>query len=120
LLIPLALLHANFVLDTTITIVRRVVRGDKWHHAHREHFYQRLVRSGKSHTFATSCEIGLQVVVLGLVLAYVRASEPVRWGLIATVIAIWSAFFAFCEIEFRKGNRRPQGIGSAHGVQSAT
>jgi UDP-N-acetylmuramyl pentapeptide phosphotransferase/UDP-N-acetylglucosamine-1-phosphate transferase len=31
LLIPLALLHANFVLDTGITLFRRIWRGEKWH-----------------------------------------------------------------------------------------
>jgi UDP-N-acetylmuramyl pentapeptide phosphotransferase/UDP-N-acetylglucosamine-1-phosphate transferase len=48
LLIPLALLHANFVLDTGITLFRRIWRGEKWHAPHREHFYQRLIRAGKA------------------------------------------------------------------------
>lgn len=41
------LLHANFVLDTGITLIRRM-RRERWFDSHREHFYQRLVRSGKS------------------------------------------------------------------------
>ncbi len=102
LLIPLALLHANFVLDTAITLVRRVARGDKWHQAHREHFYQRLVRSGKSHAFVTGCELLLQILVLGLMVLYLHASVPVRLGLVVVVILIWLSFFAFCEISFRR------------------
>lgn len=102
LLIPLALLHANFVLDTAITLVRRVARGEQWHEAHREHFYQRLVRSGKSHAFVTGWELGLQGLVLGLMLLYLQASVPMRVGLIVVVILIWLTFFAFCEISFRR------------------
>lgn len=106
LLIPLALLHANFVLDTAITLIRRIARGEQWHKAHREHFYQRLVRSGKSHGFVTGWELGLQGLVLGLMLLYLQASVPVRVALIAVVILIWLTFFAFCEISFRRHNSR--------------
>jgi UDP-N-acetylmuramyl pentapeptide phosphotransferase/UDP-N-acetylglucosamine-1-phosphate transferase len=38
LLIPLGLLHANFVLDTGLTLARRILRGERWYEAHREHF----------------------------------------------------------------------------------
>jgi UDP-N-acetylmuramyl pentapeptide phosphotransferase/UDP-N-acetylglucosamine-1-phosphate transferase len=101
LLIPLAWLHANFVLDTGITLVRRVLRGEKWYDAHREHFYQRLIRSGKSHAFVTGCEMGLQLLVLGLMVAYVWSGPVARMGLILAVLAVWGCFFAYCEREFR-------------------
>ena len=35
------LLHANFGLDTAITLLRRMSRGENWTQPHREHFYQR-------------------------------------------------------------------------------
>ena len=104
LLIPLVLLHANFVLDTGITLVRRILRGERWYDAHREHFYQRLIRSGKSHPFVTGLEMALQAVVLGLMVLYLHASAPMRVGLIALVILVWLAFFAFCEHSFRRSN----------------
>ena len=107
LLIPLALLHANFVLDTGITLVRRILRGERWHEAHREHFYQRLIRSNKSHTYVTLLEMGLQLVVLGLMVLYLHASVSMRLGLVALVILIWLTFFAFCEHSFRRAQIRP-------------
>jgi UDP-N-acetylmuramyl pentapeptide phosphotransferase/UDP-N-acetylglucosamine-1-phosphate transferase len=111
LLIPLALLHANFMLDTGITLLRRILRGERWYEPHREHFYQRLIRSGKSHAFVTGWEMALQGVVLGLMVLYLHAHQPVRVGLIALVILMWLAFFAFCERRFRKRNNvgRPAG-----------
>jgi len=102
ILIPLALLHANFVLDTGITLLRRILRGECWYEAHREHFYQRLIRSGKSHAFVTGWEMALQGVVLGLMVLYLYVSVPVRVALIFLVILAWLAFFVFCERSFRK------------------
>ena len=105
MLIPLTLLHANFVLDTAITLVRRVLRGDRWYDAHREHFYQRLIRSGRSHTFVTLLEMGLQLLVLGLMLCYLSATPLVRMILILTTIGIWLSFFIYCESCFRRCQR---------------
>jgi len=102
LLIPLVLLHANFVLDTAITLARRILRRERWYSAHREHFYQRLVRSGKTHTFVTLWEMGLQVVVLLLMVAYLYVGPGAGVGLIIAVIAIWLLFFWYCECQFQR------------------
>jgi UDP-N-acetylmuramyl pentapeptide phosphotransferase/UDP-N-acetylglucosamine-1-phosphate transferase len=102
LIIPLGLLHANFWLDSGITIIRRILRREVLHRAHREHFYQRLIRAGWSHPAVTGCEMGLQLLVLGVVLTSVtKASWSVGW-LVPAVSAIWLAFFGFCEREFRR------------------
>ena len=37
-----------FVIDTTLTIVRRALRGERLHEAHRSHLYQRLHQRGWS------------------------------------------------------------------------
>jgi UDP-N-acetylmuramyl pentapeptide phosphotransferase/UDP-N-acetylglucosamine-1-phosphate transferase len=102
LLVLLGGLHANFILDTAITFVRRILRGEVFHQAHREHFYQRLVRAGWSHSAVTGCEMGLQVLALGVVLIGVTRG---RWSMVWIVPAvsmIWLAFFGFCEREFRR------------------
>jgi len=102
LLVPLGLLHANFVLDTAITVVRRILRGEPWHDAHREHFYQRLIRAGWSHSAVTGCEMALQVVALGVVLTGVTRGEYSIVWMVPVVSTIWLAFFGFCEREFRR------------------
>ena len=43
------LAFAPFALDGTVTVLRRMVRGERFWEAHREHYYQRLVRMGWSH-----------------------------------------------------------------------
>lgn len=102
LLFSLGLLHTNFVLDSGLTLVRRVVRGDKWYQAHREHFYQRLVRAGWSHTRVTLAEFILQCVALLLAVGTVGADVSVRIVAAVTVVWLWLGFFAMAERIFRR------------------
>lgn len=106
LLLPLALLHTNFVLDTGITLVRRIAKGERWYEAHREHFYQKLVRSGRSHVFVTGVEMCLQGVVLALMVLYLFVPGVVRLALVCVVLVIWGAFFLYCERCFQAHQRR--------------
>jgi UDP-N-acetylmuramyl pentapeptide phosphotransferase/UDP-N-acetylglucosamine-1-phosphate transferase len=111
LLLPLALLHGNFVFDTAFTLCRRTLRGEKLYHAHKEHFYQRLNQSGKSHAFVTGWEMAVQGVVLALLVLYVRCQwVSARVLLITAIVLLWAAFFWLCERAFRRseaGRARP-------------
>jgi UDP-N-acetylmuramyl pentapeptide phosphotransferase/UDP-N-acetylglucosamine-1-phosphate transferase len=98
-------LHANFVLDTGITLARRIFTRQRWHEAHRDHFYQKLVRSGKSHFAVTGMEILIQVGVLAGVVACFHAPtwQKVTFG--AVITFVWFAFFGFCEARFRQHSK---------------
>lgn len=116
LLIPLALLNANFVLDTGITLARRILRGERWYDAHREHFYQRLTRAGRSHRFVTSWVIALQIGVVALMYFYVHASPAGRvWSTLA-VAGCWLAFFLCCELQFRRSQTPALACGGEQAV----
>lgn len=41
---PWVILAAPFVVDATLTLLIRMLRGERWHEAHRSHVYQRLAR----------------------------------------------------------------------------
>jgi hypothetical protein len=43
------LVFGPFIGDATVTLLRRLVRGDKVWKAHREHYYQRMVLMGLGH-----------------------------------------------------------------------
>jgi hypothetical protein len=105
LIVPLALLHANFVLDTGITLVRRVLRGERFNRPHREHFYQRLVRAGKSHAFVTMVELFLQAQVVVLLVVFMQSDMSKKWYIALTVVAYWLAFFCYAEACFRGSQR---------------
>jgi len=102
------LLHANFILDTTVTLARRIWIADRWFESHREHFYQRLVRAGKSHSFVTEWECILQIIVLITVIAAIKMGWPQRIAAAGAVFALWAGLFAFAEFQFKKrSNSRP-------------
>ncbi|WP_186086227.1 MraY family glycosyltransferase [Burkholderia gladioli] len=44
-----ALVFSPFIADASVTLLRRLLRGEKFWQAHREHYYQRVIRSGMSH-----------------------------------------------------------------------
>ena len=44
-----ALVFSPFIADASVTLLRRLLRGEKFWQAHREHYYQRMVRSGVGH-----------------------------------------------------------------------
>jgi phospho-N-acetylmuramoyl-pentapeptide-transferase len=43
------LVFAPFFCDASLTLLRRLLRGERVWQAHREHFYQRLILSGYTH-----------------------------------------------------------------------
>ena len=44
-----ALVFAPFIADASVTLLRRLARGERFWQAHREHYYQRMVRLGMGH-----------------------------------------------------------------------
>jgi UDP-GlcNAc:undecaprenyl-phosphate GlcNAc-1-phosphate transferase len=98
----IGLLHLNFVLDTAVTMWRRLRRGERLHEAHREHFYQRAVRGGWSHPRTTLTEMALQLVVLGLAGWAVQGGFAAWGGAVVLTMAAWGGFFGWCEATFRR------------------
>jgi UDP-N-acetylmuramyl pentapeptide phosphotransferase/UDP-N-acetylglucosamine-1-phosphate transferase len=43
------MVFSPFIADASVTLARRLARGQKFWQAHREHYYQRMVRSGTGH-----------------------------------------------------------------------
>jgi Fuc2NAc and GlcNAc transferase len=47
------IIMAVFVCDATYTVVYRVLKGERWYAAHRDHAYQNLIAYGASHQHVT-------------------------------------------------------------------
>lgn len=62
------IIFSPFIVDATVVLVRRVLRGAKVWEPHREHYYQRLVLAGWSHR-KTVCVEYLLMLGWGLVAA---------------------------------------------------
>lgn len=72
--VPL-ILFSPFVVDATMTLMRRVARQEKVWEAHRTHYYQRLVLAGWGHRRTVLAEYGLMMVCGALAVMYDRGHE---------------------------------------------
>jgi len=92
-----------FVFDSTVTLLRRMLRGDRFYQAHREHAYQRLVRSGWSHRRTTVAALVLAAVVGAMgVAATLHPELAIRACFLVFVVL----FTAYLFIEKRSPFRR--------------
>ena len=55
------LVFSPFIVDATVTLSRRLVRGEKVWQAHREHYYQRLILLGRGHRKTALLEYALMI-----------------------------------------------------------
>ncbi len=70
-----AILGAVFVVDATVTLVRRLASGERWFEAHRTHAYQNLARRWKAHLPVTILVMLVDILWL-LPLAILAANFP--------------------------------------------
>ena len=75
-------LAAAFVTDATVTLVRRLLLGERIFEAHRRHAYQVLSRRWGSHRRVTVTFIAINVIWL-LPLAYVASLAGWMWPALA-------------------------------------
>ena len=57
------LVFSPFIVDATVTLVKRTLRGVKITEAHREHYYQRLIQMGWGHRNVALLEYALMLAV---------------------------------------------------------
>lgn len=91
------ILPAYYSADGTITLVRRLLRGERVWYAHREHFYQRAVQSGCSHsTVSLAVLASAAALAVGAVLC--ATDRPLGGTLVSviTIICIFVFFQAGC------------------------
>lgn len=76
------ILPLYFLADATLTLLRRLWRGERVWQAHRQHFYQRAVQRGLGHG-----EVVRQVIAADLVLIGFGWTAENGWGVAALVLA---------------------------------
>ena len=100
----LVLPFANFILDTTVTLLRRMWRGERWYHSHRTHFYQRMTNLGMSHAKVTGLELA-SVIVSCLSAVLYLVSGP-YWKIV-TVAVVSAGFVSAGLMVSRKETGQP-------------
>lgn len=82
------LIFSPFIVDASVTLIKRGLRGERVWLAHREHYYQRLVRMGWSHRRLALSEYALMVAVAAS--AWWLTKNP-QWQ--GVVILVWCVFY---------------------------
>lgn len=84
------LVFSPFIVDATVTLLKRVLRRERFWIAHREHYYQRLVRMGWSHRRLALAEYALMAACGGSALALLQAGFLVQMLGLSVWIAVYS------------------------------
>jgi UDP-GlcNAc:undecaprenyl-phosphate/decaprenyl-phosphate GlcNAc-1-phosphate transferase len=97
-----AVVFAPFVADATVTLLRRIAAGERIWEAHRQHYYQRLVRMGWSHRRTTLAECGLMLVCGVTAVWAVRQPPHLQAGAVAAVAVLVAALAVWVETAWRR------------------
>lgn len=92
-----------FVFDASLTLLRRLARGEAIWRPHREHLYQRVVLQGRSHRAMTLRAIGLMVVCAAAALAIHSSDLPRNFAIRVETLIIALQFVAGLLIARRIG-----------------
>jgi len=92
--LPVALMvMLVFLTDSTLTLLLRVLKGEQWYTAHRQHLYQRLIAHGWTHGRVVLLyqAINLTLVVPGIIVAdnYPALAWPVAMTMALTFGLGW-------------------------------
>ena len=88
------LLLGVFVVDATVTLVRRLLRGERLYEAHRKHAYQRLVQAGLSHQSVCLVVLAVNLSLAVLAVLAVRRPALLLVGLATGVVLLGFAYLA--------------------------
>jgi len=103
------LVFSPFCVDASVTLARRMWRGERFWQAHREHYYQRLIRMGWSHRrtalFAYALMFGACAsAVLGL-----NLGARAQMGLLAAWCVVYALLFLAIDARWRASTESAEG-----------
>jgi len=84
------LVFSPFVVDSTVTLIRRLLRGEKVWQAHKTHYYQKLVQAGWGHRRTVLLEYAIMLGCGATALWAVHA--PARMQLV--MLTGWALFYS--------------------------
>ena len=101
------LVFLPFVFDSTLTLARRVVRGERLWEGHRGHYYQRLALLGAGHRGTLAAYAALMVGTATSALACRYLAPSAGWWALAAWSAVLLMLFATIDYHWRKKNSIP-------------
>ena len=90
---PAVILPLYFLADATLTLLRRLARGERVWQAHREHFYQRAVQRGLRHDAVVRRVLATDSALIASAWAAAKG-----WGFAALVVAMLTVLLLLVEL----------------------
>ena len=88
------LVFSPFIVDASVTLARRGLRGEKIWQAHRSHYYQRAVLLGASHRQLAIAAYALMLAMAALAFAQLILPQHIAWLLILSATPYLLIFIA--------------------------
>ncbi len=100
------LVFSPFIVDASVTLVKRTLRGVKITEAHREHYYQRLIQMGWGHRNVALIEYALMLAAGVSALSVLQQAFP--WTMFLAWGGVYASLMLLLDI-FWKNSRGKQG-----------
>lgn len=102
------ILLSVFIVDATATLIRRILRGERWYAAHRTHAYQLLARTPADHRRVTALVALINLGLAGTVATTLRFGVSILFSLMVvatTLFVLWLIIvFRFAQPDTVGGN----------------
>ena len=98
------LVFSIFIVDATITLIKRLVRGEKIWLAHREHYYQRLILAGWSHRKTVTSYYF--VMLASTISALAAQNSRFLYSIAAIWVITYASLIIYLERRFAQDKKR--------------
>ena len=96
------LVFAPFIADASLTLVKRIVAGERFWRAHNQHYYQRLVRLGWSHRSTALAEYAVALASGAAALWSLRQPLYLQLTAILGVVTLHAALALWVDSAWRR------------------
>jgi UDP-N-acetylmuramyl pentapeptide phosphotransferase/UDP-N-acetylglucosamine-1-phosphate transferase len=107
------LVFAPFIADATITLVRRLLRRQRVWQAHRDHYYQRMVRMGLGHRGTAWTGYAVMLLCAGAALAGRGQAPALQATVFLATSALLGAMAVWVDVRWTRFSRTAHGPGPA-------
>lgn len=105
------MVFSPFVADATLTLIKRMMRGEELSQAHRSHYYQRLVQMGWGHRNTALAEYALMILMAATALSALTLPASGQYAMLLLAAALYLAIAAKVDRLWRK---HQSGSGGTH------
>jgi UDP-N-acetylmuramyl pentapeptide phosphotransferase/UDP-N-acetylglucosamine-1-phosphate transferase len=96
------LVFSPFIVDATVTILKRILRGERVWQAHKTHYYQRLVQLGWGHKKTAIAEVVLMILTAGSALLLFELNQRQQAGVLLLWTLIYSVLMLLIDTKWRR------------------